>query len=155
MTDIISQRANAFESVDPMRSANMARIRSTNTSPEVRVRKAIHSLGGRFRVHRKDLPGTPDIVLPSRRIALFVHGCFWHAHGCKIGQLPKSRLDYWLPKLDRNQKRYELAHERLMALGWQPVVIWECETKNGPALEARLRTLLQKPPLAKTLPDAG
>lgn len=141
-------------SVDPVRSANMARIRSKNTSPEMRVRRALHRLGGRFRLHRKDLPGTPDIVLSSRRIALFVHGCFWHAHGCKIGQLPKSRLDYWLPKLKRNQNRHQLARERLLATGWRPEVIWECETKNDSILEARLCDLLQASPPASHLPDA-
>lgn len=127
----------------------MARIRSINTSPEIRVRKALHRLGARFRLHRKDLPGTPDIVLPSRRIAVFVHGCFWHAHGCKIGQLPKSRLDYWLPKLDRNRQRHNLAQERLVASDWQPEVIWECETRNGSELEARLRAILQRPPRSR------
>lgn len=133
----------------------MARIRSKNTSPEIRVRKVLHGMGARFRLHRKDLPGTPDIVLPSRRIALFVHGCFWHSHGCKIGQPPKSRLDYWLPKLARNQERHEVARGRLAAIGWQVEDIWECEIKDGPELEARLRTILKKSSIANPLPDAG
>jgi DNA mismatch endonuclease (patch repair protein) len=132
--------------VDPVRSANMSRIRSTGTLPEIRVRKLLHNLGARFRLHRRDLPGTPDIVLPSRRVVVFVHGCFWHAHGCKIGRQPKSRLDYWLPKLERNRARHEVACERLHALGWRIEVIWECETKAVAALEERLKLLLQHYP---------
>lgn len=82
------------------RSALMARIGGKNTTPELVVRRLLHGMGYRFRLHRKELPGTPDIVFPGRRKAIFVHGCFWHAHGCSIGRPPKSRLDYWLPKLD-------------------------------------------------------
>lgn len=78
----------------------MQQVRSKNTRPEKAVRSLLHSIGYRFRLHRKDLPGTPDIVFPSRRLVLFVHGCFWHGHGCRIGQLPKSRLDYWSPKIE-------------------------------------------------------
>lgn len=120
----------------------MSRIRSTNTTPELRVRKVLHKVGGRFRLHRRDLPGTPDIILPRRRMAIFVHGCFWHSHGCKAGRLPKSRLDYWLPKLTRNRQRHDLAEAALREMGWRPVVIWECDTKDEAELVRKLQLLL-------------
>src|SRR5689334_14521884 len=102
--------------VDPRRSDNMSRIRSKDTSPELRVRKALHAAGFRFRLHRGDLPGKPDIVLPKHRFAIFVHGCFWHSHGCSIGRVPKTRQDYWLPKLTRNRERHERAEQELKKL---------------------------------------
>jgi len=87
------------------RSATMRAVRGKNTGPEWAVRKLVHGMGYRYRLHRKDLPGKPDLTFPGRRKAIFVHGCFWHAHGCHMGQPPKSRLDYWLPKLERNKER--------------------------------------------------
>ncbi|MEI7714193.1 MAG: DNA mismatch endonuclease Vsr [Rhodospirillales bacterium] len=126
------------------RSALMARIGGKNTAPEMIVRRLLHGLGYRFRLHRKDLPGTPDIVLPGRRTTIFVHGCFWHAHGCKIGQAPKSRLEYWLPKLQENQRRDAVKQASLEALGWRVLTIWQCETRDPPAVAALLDSLLSE-----------
>lgn len=109
------------------RSANMARIRAKDTKPELRVRRAAHALGYRFRLHRRDLPGSPDLVFPRLRLALFVHGCFWHQHpGCRRAVLPASRLDYWLPKLARNKARDAAVRIALEEEGWQVVELWEC-----------------------------
>jgi len=125
------------------RSAQMRRIGKRNTSPEIRVRRALHALGARFRLHNASLPGTPDIVLPSRRKAILVHGCFWHQHpGCRLARQPKSRLDYWLPKLARNSERDIQVRSALAAAGWEPIVIWECETQDPAALGRRLERLL-------------
>jgi DNA mismatch endonuclease (patch repair protein) len=116
------------------RSAQMRRIRKRDTGPEVRVRRAAHALGYRFRLHRRDLPGTPDIVFPASRKVILVHGCFWHQHcGCRLARLPKSRPDYWLPKLKRNQERDASAVEALRALGWAVLVVWECEVVTDSA----------------------
>jgi DNA mismatch endonuclease, patch repair protein len=110
------------------RSAHMRRIRKIDTLPELRVRRAAHALGFRFRLHRKDLPGTPDLVFPRLRKAIWVHGCFWHQHsGCRLARQPKSRLDYWLPKLQRNQNRDTKAISAMREKGWTVFVIWECE----------------------------
>lgn len=120
----------------------MARIGSKNTAPELMVRRLLHGLGYRFRLHRRDLPGTPDIVLPSRRKAIFVHGCFWHGHGCRIGRPPKSRPEFWGPKLDRNKARDEENSEALRREGWEVAVVWQCETKDKEALIGRLEAFL-------------
>jgi DNA mismatch endonuclease (patch repair protein) len=112
------------------RSALMGRIGGKNTVPELTVRRILHGLGYRFRLHRKELPGTPDIVFPGRHKAIFVHGCFWHAHGCRIGRPPKSRLDYWLPKLEANQIRDEAKRADLEAQGCAVLTIWQCQTKT-------------------------
>ena len=129
------------------RSRVMSRIRKTDTKPELRVRSLLHWMGYRFRLHRRDLPGTPDIVLPKHRAVIFVHGCFWHQHpGCKLAKVPKSRLDYWGPKLRRNVERHERAVSELTARGWRTLTIWECETQQHPRLEQRLRTFLEAPP---------
>jgi len=95
-------------------------------------------MGYRFRLHRKDLPGTPDIVLPGRRAAIFVHGCFWHGHGCRIGQLPKSRLDYWLPKIEANRERDRRKGGALEAAGWRVLTVWQCEIRDLDVLQERL-----------------
>jgi len=121
----------------------MSRITSKNTLPEMRVRQALHSLGYRFRLHRKDLPGKPDIVLPRYKIVIFVHGCFWHGHTCCDGRRPKSNTGYWIPKLDRNIER-DREHSRLLRLlGWRRIVIWECEALNKTRLAVRLRAALR------------
>ncbi len=112
------------------RSALMGRIGGKNTAPELTVRRLLHGLGYRFRLHRKALPGTPDIVFPGRRKAIFVHGCFWHGHGCSIGRPPKSRLDYWLPKLDANKLRDEAKRAELAAIGWKTLTVWQCQIKQ-------------------------
>lgn len=124
------------------RSALMSRIGGKNTAPELVVRKLLHSLGFRFRLHARELPGKPDIVLPRFRTAVFVHGCFWHGHGCKIGQLPKTRLDYWLPKIERNKARDTEKSAALEAQGWRVLEVWQCETRDREALTARIANAL-------------
>jgi len=126
------------------RSALMSRIRPKNTAPEMIVRRMLHALGYRFRLHRKDLPGTPDIVFPGRRKAIMVHGCFWHAHGCKIGRPPKSRADFWQSKLERNRQHDAENVTKLQASGWEVETIWQCETKQPDELHARLVIFLGK-----------
>jgi len=126
------------------RSWNMGRIRSRDTAPEKAVRSLLHRLGFRFRLHRTDLPGTPDIVLPRYRTAIFVNGCFWHRHsGCKYAYVPKSRLDFWLPKFEANVHRDRVVAEQLKVLGWQVLVVWECELRDPIALQLRLTSLLR------------
>lgn len=120
----------------------MQAVRSENTRPEWEVRRLLHSLGYRYRLHRKDLPGKPDLVFPSRRKAIFVHGCFWHAHSCRYGRPPKSRLDYWLPKLHQNKKRDSQKSAQLETLGWDVLIIWQCETKDMDNLAVKLRDFL-------------
>ena len=108
----------------------MQAVKSKDTKPELIVRRVLHRMGYRYRLHRKDLPGKPDIVFASRRKAIFVHGCFWHGHDCPKGRLPKSRLDYWQPKLDRNKQRDRTKAEQLHSLGWSVLVIWQCQTAD-------------------------
>jgi DNA mismatch endonuclease (patch repair protein) len=130
------------------RSANMARIRSQNTSPELTLRKLIHGLGYRFRLHRKGLPGKPDLVFPSRKKVIFVHGCFWHQHAdpkCLDGRPPKSNLNYWLPKLARNAERDAKARAALNAQGWRVLAVWECETKDAQRLAPKIAEFLRIP----------
>jgi DNA mismatch endonuclease, patch repair protein len=118
------------------RSENMRRIRNKNTKPEITLRSLLHKQGYRFRIHCKDLPGKPDIVFPGRRKVIFVHGCFWHQHsGCREGRLPGTRLDYWRPKLKMNHERDEAAIRDLLALGWEVMVIWDCEIAVASKLE--------------------
>lgn len=127
------------------RSKNMSAIRSKNMKPEMVVRKLVHSLGYRYRLHKKELPGKPDLVFGPRKKAIFVHGCFWHQHddpNCKDGRLPKSRLAYWIPKLERNISRDKTNLEKLEAHGWKTLVVWECETKDVSALQARISSFL-------------
>ncbi|MEE2691159.1 MAG: DNA mismatch endonuclease Vsr [Pseudomonadota bacterium] len=127
------------------RSANMSAIRSKGMKPEMIVRSLVHRMGYRFRLHVKDLPGKPDLVFRPRSKAIFVHGCFWHQHDdpkCLDGRLPKSRLEYWLPKLERNAVRDRSNQTALRAGGWKVLTIWECETKNLEKLEAKLRGFL-------------
>jgi len=121
----------------------MARIGSKNTAPELTVRRVLHAMGYRFRLHRKDLPGTPDIVLPRHRKAIFVHGCFWHGHGCRIGRPPKSKPEFWEPKLARNRARDEEKRRALQQQGWSVLTLWQCEIKDRTALEDRLRGFLR------------
>jgi DNA mismatch endonuclease (patch repair protein) len=121
------------------RSALMSRIASKNTAPELRVRKLLHSLGYRFRLHRRDLPGTPDIVLPSRHAAIFVHGCFWHAHGCRIGRPPRTNVEFWTAKRERNVARDQENRAALEALGWRVLEVWQCETRDLEFLSDRLQ----------------
>jgi len=122
------------------RSAVMRRVKGRNTSPELKVRRMLWAMGLRYRLHRKDLPGAPDIVLASRRLAIFVHGCFWHGHDCARGaRVPKQNRDYWTGKIGRNRSRDLASQAALEALGWTPLVIWECDLKDDAALGKRLR----------------
>jgi len=126
---------------DPeQRSAVMRAVKSRNTAPEMKVRRAAHALGLRFRLNRADLPGKPDLVFPAKRTALFVHGCFWHGHDCPRGaRMPQNNRDYWQAKISRNMARDKASLAALKKLGWTPRVIWECQTRDEAAL-ARLIT---------------
>jgi DNA mismatch endonuclease, patch repair protein len=127
------------------RSAVMARVKGRDTGPERVVRRLLWRLGARYRLNRKDLPGVPDIVLPGRKLAIFVHGCFWHGHDCARGaRVPKANRDYWVAKVARNRARDALSLERLAVLGWRVETIWECELKDAEAIERRFRGLLAK-----------
>jgi DNA mismatch endonuclease (patch repair protein) len=119
------------------RSRNMAAIRSMHTGPEMRVRSALHALGFRFRLHRKDLPGRPDIVLPKYRTVIFVHGCFWHCHRCKYGSVfPATRSEFWAAKRGGNVARDRRNRASLRRLGWRVIVLWECKVRTAAAASA-------------------
>lgn len=127
------------------RSERMARVRGRDTKPEMIVRRLTHAMGYRYRLHRADLPGKPDLVFPGRRKVIFVHGCFWHRHDdpeCRLARMPKSRLDFWGPKLERNRQRDADNVDRLAELGWRALIVWECQTKDRAALEARIGEFL-------------
>jgi DNA mismatch endonuclease (patch repair protein) len=129
------------------RSRNMRAIRSVDTTPEVVVRRHVHRMGYRFRLHRRGLPGRPDLVFSSRRAVVFVHGCFWHQHSsrnCKIVRIPKSNLRYWRAKLARNVERDLLNRAALRSLGWRVLVIWECSIENERGWAKRLRNFLDQ-----------
>jgi DNA mismatch endonuclease (patch repair protein) len=122
-------------------SAQMRSIRKTNTKPELAVRRLAHAMGYRFRIHCRHLPGTPDLVFSSRKKIIFVHGCFWHRHeGCLLAKLPSARPEYWVPKFARNKRRDAVALTALEDLGWEVLVVWECELRD----EDSLRTSLQQ-----------
>lgn len=130
----------------PERSERMRLIRNKDTKPEMIVRRLIYGMGYRYRLHRRDLPGCPDLVFPRYRKVLFVHGCFWHRHPdplCKLARLPKSNLNFWLPKLERNRSRDERNQEALLALGWEFMIVWECELKDINKLENRIQMFLE------------
>jgi DNA mismatch endonuclease (patch repair protein) len=138
----LAERTDVFDAAT--RSGVMRRVKGRNTTPEMTVRRALSRLGARYRLHRKDLPGSPDIVLPGRRLALFVHGCFWHGHDCARGaRVPKQNRDYWLAKVARNRARDERTRGELTALGWRVEALWECELKDAAGLEVRLEQLLR------------
>ena len=125
------------------RHRNMSRIRSENSKPEKRIRSLLHRLGYRFRLHSKNLPGTPDIILPKYKTVIFVHGCFWHRHnGCKDASVPKTNTERWIKKFDVNVKRDRQAILDLEALGWSVIVIWDCELKKMDELTVRILSLL-------------
>jgi len=126
------------------RSENMRRIRSRDTLPELTVRQRLRELGYTgYRLHRRDLPGTPDIAFIGQKKAIFIHGCFWHGHDCKEGaRRPKSNRDYWLPKIDRNKARDAEHQAQLIQQGWSVLTLWECELADDSALLARLRVFL-------------
>jgi len=125
------------------RSRIMARVRAKDTRPEMHVRKLIFALGYRYRLHAKDLPGHPDIVFRKLGKVIFIHGCFWHRHSsCALARLPKSRLDFWIPKLEGNRKRDEKNRRALQREGWNVLTIWECQLKNSKRLGERIRRFL-------------
>lgn len=125
------------------RSAVMRRVGAKHTAPELIVRKALTGLGVRYRLHRKDLPGSPDIAMPGRRLVIFVHGCFWHGHDCARGsRVPKQNRDYWVAKVERNRARDVRNRAELMALDWRAETLWECDVRDAAGLEGRLKALL-------------
>lgn len=127
------------------RTRNMTAIRSKDMKPEMAVRRLVYGMGYRYRLHRKKLPGKPDLVFPGRRSVIFVHGCFWHQHGnesCRIARMPKSNTEYWIPKLERNVERDRDNLVTLRENGWKVLVIWECEMDDIEALERRVREFL-------------
>ena len=126
------------------RSQVMAAIRSKNTKPEMLVRRLVHSMGYRYRLHRADLPGKPDLVFPTARKAIFVHGCFWHQHErCRGAHVPRSNAAYWKPKLERNRTRDAEHAKALESTGWQVLILWECELKDTELLRTRIVTFLE------------
>lgn len=129
------------------RSARMARVRARDSKPEMLVRRLIHAMGFRYRLHDRSLPGAPDLVFRGRRKAIFVHGCFWHRHpdpACKLARMPKSRLDFWGPKLQGNRERDLRQEAELKALGWDFLVVWECELRDKEQLANALFEFLNK-----------
>ncbi|NQU38916.1 MAG: DNA mismatch endonuclease Vsr [Lentisphaerae bacterium] len=125
------------------RSWNMSRIHGENTKPEILVRSLLHRMGYRFRLHRRDLPGKPDIVLPRYKAVVFVHGCFWHRHkGCKYAYMPKSRVNFWQKKFDENVERDARVKRELRKLGWRTITVWECQIRNDVVLMNRIRRAL-------------
>lgn len=126
----------------PKRSEIMKAVRTKDTGAEMIVRRLLHARGYRYRLHRRDLPGSPDIVFPRLRKVLFVHGCFWHGHECNKGRLPKSKLDYWRPKIEANKERDLRSIAALSELGWEVAVVWQCELRDESALMAKLNNFL-------------
>lgn len=127
------------------RSKRMALVRSKDTEPEMVVRRLVYGLGYRYRLHDRSLPGTPDLVFRKRKKVIFIHGCFWHRHSaatCKLARLPKSRLDFWVPKLERNHRRDERALRSLRRAGWKTLTIWECQIANIASITKRVRLFL-------------
>lgn len=125
------------------RSRTMRAVKGKDTGLEMRVRRLVHSIGYRYRLHRKDLPGKPDLVFPARRKVIFVNGCFWHQHDCPRGsRTPKANRDYWSRKLERNKNRDRANLARLRDDGWDALVVWECEAKDPDLVAAKIRTFL-------------
>lgn len=128
------------------RSVVMSAVRAKNTRPELAIRGLLSGLGYRYRLHSANLPGRPDIVFSNRRSVLFVHGCFWHGHsGCSLNRIPRSRLEYWIPKLEANKARDYMVRGRLKASGWRSLVVWECQIANSKKLARRLKVFLDAP----------
>lgn len=134
MTDTLSQKE---------RSKRMSLIRGTGSAPEMKLRRLVHRMGFRYRLHVKELPGKPDLVFPSRCAVIFMHGCFWHRHkGCKLARLPKSKLEFWKPKLEANRKRDLRNQRQLKALGWRVLIVWECEMADIEGVSEIVREFL-------------
>ena len=126
------------------RSQIMRQVRGKDTSPELAVRRLVHAMGFRYRLHAADLPGSPDLVFPARRSVVFVHGCYWHRHGCPAATTPTSHVEYWRRKFERNQARDRRNVARLRRLGWRVAVVWECQVRGRERLAARLRRFLDR-----------
>jgi DNA mismatch endonuclease (patch repair protein) len=123
----------------------MRAVKGKHTKPELAVRKLLSAMGYRYRLHRKDLPGNPDVVLPGRRAAVFVHGCWWHGHACKRGaRIPVTNVDYWTGKIARNKARDAAARRGLRKAGWRSMIVWECELKRPERAAARMRRFLEE-----------
>lgn len=138
------------------RSWLMSRVKGKHTGPEMIVRRAAHALGLRFRLHRKDLPGRPDLVFPCHKVALFVHGCFWHRHpGCRLASMPKSRIEYWQAKFDANVARDSAAEQALGDAGWRVVTIWECEMRKEDDLALAVARIRAAPVPLRHVETAG
>lgn len=138
MSAAVPQRGDVHS--PEVRSHNMSRIRGRDTKPEMLIRRGLHRRGLRYQLHRRDLPGRPDLVFNSRRCAIFVHGCFWHGHGCRMFRLPGTRTDFWRGKIDANRARDERATDALGAGGWRRLIVWECALR-GPAKLAEAELL--------------
>jgi DNA mismatch endonuclease, patch repair protein len=134
--------ASAEPPVTAERSRIMRSIGQKHTKPELLVRKVIHAMGFRFRLHQRGLPGRPDIVMRGHSVIVQVHGCFWHRHGCSISNIPRTRKDYWIPKLARNVERDKANDLLLRSMGWRVITVWECEAKDEATLSNKLRKLL-------------
>ena len=127
------------------RSERMSRVLSRDTKPELVIRRLVHSLGYRYRLNVKDLPGKPDLVFRKRRKVLFVHGCFWHRHDdCHLARMPKSRLDFWTPKLQKNKARDAVVRKQLKVDGWSILIVWECEISNIERVSLRIERFLEE-----------
>jgi DNA mismatch endonuclease (patch repair protein) len=146
--DIRRKNAMADTRSPEQRRRIMQSVKTRDTGPERTVRHILYGLGYRYRLNAKTLPGRPDIVLPGRMKAIFVHGCFWHGHKCRKGRAPKSRLDYWIPKLKTNKTRDAARVRELKALGWSVLVVWQCETKDSETLRMKLYAFLEDAPNA-------
>jgi len=144
--DIPKGNAMADTRTPQQRHRIMQSVKTRGTGPELTVRRILYRLGYRYRLNAKNLPGRPDIVLPGRMKAIFVHGCFWHGHGCRKGRAPKSRLDYWKPKLETNRKRDARQLRALKVSGWSVLTVWQCETNDSEALSSRLSAFLEAMP---------
>lgn len=126
------------------RSERMGRVRAKDTKPEMLVRRLVHGMGYRYRLHLRDLPGIPDLVFPSRGKIIFVHGCFWHRHGtCRYTRWPKSKLEFWKPKLEANRRRDQVNQRALRRMGWKVLVVWECQIDDIERLRDRLGAFLE------------
>jgi DNA mismatch endonuclease (patch repair protein) len=133
------------------RSLNMARVKSRNTALEIQIRSLVHKLGYRFRLHRKDLPGTPDLIFPKRRSAVFINGCFWHGHNCSKAKLPASNRIFWEAKIKKNVERDTRVVVQLAEKGWRVLTIWQCQTKDMNALQERLTIFLEGAEIKSTI----
>jgi DNA mismatch endonuclease (patch repair protein) len=143
-----------FSDVPEPRRRVMAAIRGKDTGPEIAIRRMLHAMGYRYRLHRRDLPGRPDITFPGRRKVVFVHGCFWHQHlGCKAAKAPRTRQEYWGPKLARNIERDRLNLEALTRSAWVVAIVWECELAHPETIAVRLASFLGRPRLCVPASD--